>query len=562
MLGKLFLSTGPNGREKPIEFITTPITLIVGPNGSGKSLFLRELLDSWKADPVPSPKCIIRACATQMLDEQALIDIAGPLLGGMEKLDQRTMRSIQGEVPGNSPSQSPQITFHWNELVREFKYDHTLSQSDQSRFVRTFALHLDAHRRFNIIENRPLGNLGEKPDNLFSLLFRDEERLSLVQDTIRRYTGKYLWLDHTSQLGHLSLGFSESPWRLDSDRLSLASNVIEFNRALLRPNYWSDGLKAFVGLLLPLLMDFAGIYVIDEPEAFLQPAWSQAVGHEFGKRLLGSPRRLFAATHSSEFVMGCILSGCPTSVLRLDFDGKQGYARLLPSSMIEDIIRVPLLRNTGVVRALFYAYSVVTEADRDRSFYQEINHRLVAEDDPGGLSNTCFMNAQNKQTVRLIVGLLRKLGIPSAAIVDIDFVKEGGDAFSKTLEACGVPDDTRLNLCDLRTRIYRRFELTGKDMKKEGAEGLLEGDELRSYMDFSQRLGEYGIFLVDVGEVECWLRSVHTGSKKNEWLGKIFDAMGSNPSEPGYVRPSSGDVWDFMRRVAAWLRAPNRKGMQ
>jgi hypothetical protein len=36
-------------------------------------------------------------------------------------------------------------------------------------------------------------------------------------------------------------------------------------------------------------------------------------------------------------------------------------------------MRNPLLRSTGVLSGLFYEFVIVTEADADRAFYQEIN---------------------------------------------------------------------------------------------------------------------------------------------------------------------------------------------
>lgn len=41
----------------------------------------------------------------------------------------------------------------------------------------------------------------------------------------------------------------------------------------------------------------------------------------------------------------------------------------------------------------------------------------------------------------------------------------------------------------------------------------------------------------------------------------MFDAMGTNPEHDGYVTPTSGDVWDFVRRILSWLGNPDRKGM-
>ncbi len=41
----------------------------------------------------------------------------------------------------------------------------------------------------------------------------------------------------------------------------------------------------------------------------------------------------------------------------------------------------------------------------------------------------------------------------------------------------------------------------------------------------------------------------------------IFERMGSNPAETGYVRPYDGDVWNFFARIAQWFDNEDRKGI-
>ena len=41
----------------------------------------------------------------------------------------------------------------------------------------------------------------------------------------------------------------------------------------------------------------------------------------------------------------------------------------------------------------------------------------------------------------------------------------------------------------------------------------------------------------------------------------MFGKMGSDASVGGFMRPTAGDVWAFVDRVAAWLERPDRKGM-
>ena len=56
-----------------------------------------------------------------------------------------------------------------------------------------------------------------------------------------------------------------------------------------------------------------------------------------------------------------------------------------------------------------------------------------------GIPNCLFINAQNKQTVQTIIKPLRELGIPTAGIVDIDVLKDGGAEWSNFLKSGFVP---------------------------------------------------------------------------------------------------------------------------
>jgi hypothetical protein len=44
-------------------------------------------------------------------------------------------------------------------------------------------------------------------------------------------------------------------------------------------------------------------------------------------------------------------------------------------------------------------------------------------------------------------------------------------------------------------------------------------------------------------------------------LIKIFEAMGDDPDDVNYVKPSDDDVWKFLALVKAWLMRPDRKGI-
>jgi hypothetical protein len=75
------------------------------------------------------------------------------------------------------------------------------------------------------------------------------------------------------------------------------------------------------------------------------------------------------------------------------------------------------------------------------------------------------------------------------------------------------------------------------------------------------QLADYGVFVVDRGEVEAWLPELSAGASKSAWLLTIFEKMGDDPSQPKYVHPGQGDVWDFIGRIKSWVALGNRKGI-
>ena len=93
--------------------------------------------------------------------------------------------------------------------------------------------------------------------------------------------------------------------------------------------------------------------------------------------------------------------------------------------------------------------------------------------------------------------------------------------------------------------------------------GVFSVEEQKELNGFFGVLARFGIFVVPGGELESWLPALHTGKKikKRDWVPTLFEKMGSDPSSEDYVTPSSGDVWDFMKNIIAWITAPARLGM-
>ena len=219
------------------------------------------------------------------------------------------------------------------------------------------------------------------------------------------------------------------------------------------------------------------------------------------------------------------------------------------------------MRSAKILDGLFYDYVIVTEADADRAFYQEINKRLLRFMPDLGIPNCLFVNWQGKQTEKTIIRPLRELGIPTVGIVDIDVIKDGGKVWTTFLESGFVPKDEQESLALMRSAIKLKFEESGQDMKRNGGIEILSESDKEAANNLLDRFAQYGLFVVRKGEVESWLPDLDVSREKTKWLTNIFEKMDEDPNLKDYIKPTEDDVWAFIGQIKNWLIDPNRNGI-
>jgi hypothetical protein len=238
-------------------------------------------------------------------------------------------------------------------------------------------LNLDGPSRIALVNTQNRGDLKHPISQLARLLTNDAKRVALRQ-TIHEAIGLHFAID-MSEGDQLSIrfGLAEPP-----DERTVRDETLEYMRSARGIDAVSDGVKAYTGILLQLYAGDPRVIVIDEPEAFLHPSLAFNLGKELANLSGTEGKRVFAATHSPQFVMGAVLSGAKVNIIRLTYEGGVGTARLLPSAELTRLMQDPLLRSVGLISALFYNHVIVGEANADRAFYQEINERLLASKPP------------------------------------------------------------------------------------------------------------------------------------------------------------------------------------
>ncbi len=554
MIHSIKLQFGSSLNVEPLEFELAPITVFIGPNNSGKSCVLQEIYN-WCRTGAPARS-------------KGNIILAGmePSAGSAE-FCQEWIKSILENVVANKdlPETKILLSNHENsrsaisrEALRATLENPPAHSMNFFRWVvSNSVLILNGTGRIDAVRPQAHTDRQRPPVNYLDVLARDDEKRQTVRRIIQNAFGKHFAIDPTG-ISELRITLSDEELPGDHVEQTWYGDAVEFHKNAISISETSDGVRAFTGIITQIVAGDPRVIVIDEPEAFLHPSLSFQLGKEVATAAANANKRIFASTHSGEFLKGCIQSGAEINIVRLTYSSGEAAARILPKDKLLRMMRRPLLRSAGMLSGLFYEAVVVTEGDSDRAFYDEVNSRLQSSDVGRGAKNCIFLNAQNKQTVQEIVRPLRELGIPAAGIVDIDILKDGGQNFTNLLRAAGVPEALHLGLGQTRSKILGAFGDKAGRMKQDGGISLLAPEEQRAANDFFDQLEGYGVFTVRYGELESWLSYLQVEAHKADWLIQVFEKMGESPDSPSYVRPSDNDVWAFIDSIGDWIANPTK----
>ncbi|MEP0803328.1 AAA family ATPase [Funiculus sociatus GB2-M1] len=536
------------------KIVTTPVTVFVGPNNSGKSKALSEINYYCSTGQRNTTDVILDSIEFDTFSTEI----------AEEKITKVTLQPHlnEGLLPEHIivGKRGTRNQVHKQHLLNAFQNTNSQPQQFCQWYLASNTLILDGRSRINLIGQQSAGDLQQQPQTSFQVLFRDDAKRKEVRRVIHDAFGTYFVIDPT-YLGQLRLRLASCPPATDMEERGIHDEAVKFHAQAFPVEQASDGVKAFTGIITEIVAGDPAIILIDEPEAFLHPSLSFKLGKEIAFSSLGSEKRLFVSTHSPNFVMGCIQSGAPVNIVRLTYRSEVATARVLSNTDILRLMRNPLLRSTGVLGGLFYEFVIVTESDADRAFYQEINERLLRHKPELGIPNCLFLNAQNKQTVQIIIKPLRELGIPAVGIVDVDILKDGGRDWTNFLKGGFVPELEHQSLGGLRNAVKQKIDETGKEMKRNGGVDILSGSDKEAANNLFDKLAEYGLFVVRKGELESWLSSVGATGHGPSWLIDIFEKMGEDPESQDYLKPSDDDVWLFCGEIKKWFTNPNRKGI-
>jgi AAA domain, putative AbiEii toxin, Type IV TA system len=260
-----------------------------------------------------------------------------------------------------------------------------------------------------------LASAGAPPTHPLHILHTDRDKFGELARIMKRLFTIDLFLD-------LRIGKPDVPaYRVDSFDPEYDSAVA----ALPYVKSQGDGIRAALGLLIPLITSLHPLVLIDEPEVFLHPPQARIIGREIGKQAKDKRSQVIVATHDKNILQGIIESDAPVTILHLTRNDDETAANILPPNKIAQLWKDPALRYTNALDGLFHSAVIIAESERDAHFYHAAIDYVRSEsgtDMPE--HNLMFLGSNGKTNIARIVRGLRDLGITTVSCADLDILND------------------------------------------------------------------------------------------------------------------------------------------
>lgn len=499
-----------------VTFNKNDKVIIVGPNNSGKSQTLREIIELVSVNTINSGDVIKELKITKTGSFENFMNF----LNDNAKVDKDSYYSL-GKMKAH------QSWLHsWNDQ-QKLTHIHML-----------FFNNITANDRLNICNQVEHINSETDPKKPQHALYDNPELLDKISSFFRKAFGKDLILNYRGGR-FIPIHIGEKPnfdGFVDSISKEYVDKVLE--SPLLEKQ--GDGVKSYAGILFESIAQEFDVTLIDEPEAFLHPPQMKLLGETLSSEVQG---QLFVATHSSDILRG-FLEGTKGNIriLRIQREDNINIIHEAESDAVKELWNKPVLRFSNALDGIFHEQVIICEDDSDCRLYN-YTAEWIKNEKRENWPDTSYIPSGGKSAIHGIASVLRKIGVPTKAVFDIDFLSDkkliedtvnafGGNSsdilktwFRVDSFVCkGIKPNTNEQIKEKIIEIIKESEkdkLKKSDiqdamkagqswaiLKQTGIVGLPSGDASIEFDKLINMLEAIGIYIVPVGEIERFNRKI------------------------------------------------------
>jgi hypothetical protein len=532
-----------------VEFEDDDVIVLVGPNNAGKSVALKNIKE--KANRREFIGVVITDISFKTNgDENDLINW----------LEERFRKRL------DNPSDPSFQSFDSAVTISQAKAWWTNNQGGFIHLANFFVYLLTTEVRLNASNPAQSISLTQDPltHPIHYMQVNDEVELR-ISSYFRQAFGQDL-IVHRNAGNIVPLYCGERPVpTLGQDRVSL--DYIKSLEKLPPLHTQGDGMRSFVGVLLHSLIVNHSVLLIDEPEAFLHPPQARLLGRMLIEKS-SRDRQMVIATHSGDFLRGILDANSDrVRIIRLQRDGNLNIVAELKNEGIRNVWQDPILRYSNILDGLFHNKIIVGESDSDARFYAAMSDAVFTEKEGKARQDIMFLQCGGKARLPVVIQSLKNLKVPVSAVADFDILSSEQPLRAVYESLGGSWTDISSDWFLVKTSIeQKKPELNSEEVSKEitavlggiseamfpkeareriqrilkrsspwsiakeiGKAFVPPGDPTRACNRLLESLRIRGLFVVEVGELEGFAKSVSGHGPK--WVNAVLTKDLANDPE-------------------------------
>lgn len=520
------------------------LVLVIGPNNAGKSTMLRELQRS-----------LSLSTGKQVILKKVTIDKSG----SSDAL--RDWVNPQPACKQDPYSEPKSVLLGGGGPIEKGDFESWVKPPLTKSLLAQLCTYITYGSRMRAVSPaKSFDPLGGVPEHPFQSVLKYPELEEQINQFVKQAFGLSVVLDQAAGAELPAYCVKTLDSAPNGNRVS--REYLQWLRKHQRLDLQGDGLKSYVGCLLEFFAHDPFVMFVDEPEVFLHPPQARLLGRTLARERR-QEQQLFVATHSAEFLKGALeAKSGSVCVIRLSRGKDGGEAASILHERIAEIWNDPTLRYSNTLDALFHEAVVICEADSDCKFYQWIAGGRGDRQE----EDIMFLPTGGKGRVASVMTALKALGVPCAAILDADALREK-HILSALVKASGGTWETLRPLWDeineasirLATTLAKsdlleqvkkivmgyenkfvteklveqirqvvRIESGWSLFKRSGLAALPSGSASKAAEKLVGELAKLGIFVVPVGEIEGFARSIPGHGPS--WVAAVLEAYSPDAS--------------------------------
>lgn len=352
-------------------------------------------------------------------------------------------------------------------------------------------------------------------------LYQSESLAQKLSDYFRQAFGSDLIVNR-NDMQTIPLHTGQAP---DKTAFTILNQDEYYNQVTKLPKLQEqgDGMRSFVSILLDTFTSEYSITLIDEPEAFLHPPQARLLGKMLANNNPDN-RQLLISTHSEDFLQGLLDTNSENvTVIRINRDSNINRMSVLQNDKIKKLWGNPILRYSNILSGLFHEKVIVCESDYDCLFYQAIMDAIYEHKNEIA-PDILFTHCGGKTRIKDVVSALKAVNVSVVAICDFDLLNSRQN-FEAITNSFGI--DYRVTLSEDMKIIYDSMNAKNSgannawnQIKKIGKASFID-KEPAAYEKVEAACKSAGLFVVPVGEMECFDKTVNKGKK--DWVYHVLE---------------------------------------